>query len=77
MSNLSTEPRPAPVTDDEGLLTNPEGWTMVLIAADRETVVAGWAADGTFHQWETTETIVQQLVDALAALQQVLAEVTQ
>lgn len=76
MGDLSTEPRPQAVRADDDTLSNPEGWSMVLVAADRETVVAGWDDAGAFHQWETTESIVRQLMDALAQMQVVLEELT-
>lgn len=73
MPDLSPLPRPAAVRAADGTLTNPDGWSMVLIGPDGETTVAAWDDDGTFHQWETTETIVQQLVNALALIQQAVA----
>lgn len=71
-----TPPRPVVVIADDGTMTNPEGWSMVLVAADRETVVAAWDDDGTFWQWEDTESIIRQLMDALAQMQIALAVAT-
>lgn len=74
MSDLSDQPRPEAVVAEDGTLTNPEGWSMVLIADDRETVVAAWDMDQAFHQWEPTEKIVQMLMGALSQMQTVLGE---
>lgn len=66
--------RPVVVVNDDGSLTNPEGWETVLVASDRETVVAAWDEAGAFWQWEDTETIVTQLLEALVQTQQALTE---
>jgi hypothetical protein len=75
VSDLSTRPVPVPVRDDQGRLTNPPGWSQVILA-DAETVVCAWDDTGTFHQWWNTETLVSELIDALAMTQQALTEVT-
>ena len=69
---LSSLPRPEVVVQGDGSLTNPDGWAKVQVSADGETVVAAWTDDDaqTFHQWEPTEAIVKQLMNALAAYQQ-------
>jgi hypothetical protein len=69
VSALSAHPRPSAVVADDGTLTNPEGWSMVLVADDKETVWAGWTEAGEFHQWETTEVIVKQLITVLEQYQ--------
>jgi hypothetical protein len=71
---LSKRPRPAAVVADDGTMSNPEGWSMILVADDRVTVVAAWDEDQVFHQWETTEKIVQMLMGALSQMQEVLTE---
>lgn len=70
MADLSTDPRPEPVRHADGTMHNPDGWSMVLIASDGETVVAAWDDTGTFHQWEDTETIIKQLMTVVAEYQQ-------
>jgi hypothetical protein len=69
--------RPQVVRDADGNLSNPEGWSLVLVAPDAETIVAAWDDAGAFWQWEDTETIVKDLIDALAMTQQALTAVTQ
>lgn len=69
MADQTLPPRPEVVRDSEGRMTNPEGWSLVLVGRDQQTVVAAWDDNDVFWQWESTESIVRQLVDALAELQ--------
>lgn len=55
-------PRPEPLQPGEG---RREGWSL-LIGDPNRNVIAGWTTEGTFHAWETMETITQVLVTALA-----------
>lgn len=72
------DPIPAPtVTSDDltraavaGAAVLPDGWARVILDTDGATgailVICGWTTDGTFHQYATTERIVDVLCRAYA-----------